>query len=143
MKNFLYGLLIASLLFGGVAYAQSNKQALEPTFVLVDGSEIYGRVWGLDYGWIVKFDDSDGFYTCGCYTDACQIPQGETPTPPDETPMPPTETPPTPPTEEPREHCNRGIGNDSEGCDPGNSYGQGQGEGRDAGEDRNENKKDK
>ena len=34
--------------------------------------------------------------------------------------------------------CNRGIGNLEEGCDPGNSFGQGKGEGRSAGEDRHE-----
>ena len=56
----------------------------------------------------------------------------------------PTPTNPPPDTPEPpdKEKCNRGIGNDAEGCDPGNSSGQGQGGGRDAGEDRDEHKKD-
>lgn len=54
------------------------------------------------------------------------------------TPVPPTPTPTPEPTEEPKAKCNRGIGNGSENCDPGNSYGQGQGGGRPAGEDRDE-----
>lgn len=66
-------------------------------------------------------------------------PTFEHPTPtvtsePTSTPTGPTPTP-TEPTEE-RQACNRGIGNLEEGCDPGNSFGQGQGEGRPAGEDR-------
>ena len=39
------------------------------------------------------------------------------------TPVPPTETP-VPPTEAPKEACNRGLGNGSEDCDPGNSGGK-------------------
>ncbi len=60
-------------------------------------------------------------------------PPGQTPPPPTETPTlpppptvtpPPTEPPPTetpPPTEPPKAKCNQGVGNGSEGCDPGNS----------------------
>lgn len=44
---------------------------------------------------------------------------------------------PTPDSDE-RQRCNRGLGNGSEDCDPGNSYGQGNGAGRRAGEDRHE-----
>ena len=45
---------------------------------------------------------------------------------PKDTPTPSTDTPPTDkptvgPTEEPRHHCNKGGGNGSEGCDPGNN----------------------
>jgi len=39
-----------------------------------------------------------------------------------------------------KEKCNRGVGNLEEGCDPGNSGGQGKGGGRPAGEDRSEDK---
>lgn len=74
---------------------------------------------------------------CPCGTGDC----GNIPTSTPDTE--PTSTPPTPPEPPDKEKCNRGIGNNSEGCDPGNSSGQGQGAGRDAGEDRNENKKDK
>ena len=90
----------------------------------------------------------DCFCPCGgCYVQTEVAPTatgrpGQTvtvvPTDPVETPTP-QDTPP--PTE--KEKCNRGLGNDSEGCDPGNSSGQGQGQGRDAGEDKNEHKKDK
>ena len=59
-------------------------------------------------------------------------PKGTPPPPP---PPPPTPTPPPPPE---KERCNRGIGNLEEGCDPGNSFGQGKGDGRPAGEDRHE-----
>ena len=74
---------------------------------------------------------------CPCGTSECDQDVPETKVPED-TPTPPPE--PTPPD---AEKCNRGIGNNSEGCDPGNSSGQGQGAGRDAGEDRDEHKKDK
>lgn len=59
-------------------------------------------------------------------------------TPTDPTPTPvPTDPIPTPvPTDKPK--CNRGVGNGSEDCDPGGSYGQGGGTGRRAGEDRAE-----
>ncbi len=48
---------------------------------------------------------------------------GDTPTSIPPTDIPPTNTPPTsiPPTEKPK--CNRGLGNLSEGCDPGQSGG--------------------
>ena len=88
------------------------------------------------------------FCPCGgCYvqTEVAPTPTGRPgqtatviPTDPVGTPTP-QDTPPPPE----KEKCNRGLGNDSEGCDPGNSSGQGQGQGRDAGEDKNEHKKDK
>lgn len=55
-----------------------------------------------------------------------------------ETPIPNTVEPTEvgEPTEKPK--CNRGVGNGSENCDPGNSSGQGDGKGRRAGEDRDE-----
>jgi hypothetical protein len=40
------------------------------------------------------------------------------------TERPPTEVPTKEPTPEPTEKCNRGLGNGSEGCDPGNSGGK-------------------
>ena len=124
----------------GIAGAQSAKPVeLQPSFILMDGEREVGLVYALDDGWILA-DGNDLVYTCGCSSLECieEIINGdETPTPP----PPPTTPPPPEPTEKPK--CNRGIGNDSEGCDPGNSSGQGQGQGRDAGEDRNENKKDK
>ncbi|MHA2062975.1 MAG: hypothetical protein ACXABY_01195 [Candidatus Thorarchaeota archaeon] len=106
-----------------------------------DGEEI-GSVYGLDYGWII-LTENDTLYVCGCAEgSSCDLPVPTPPpgpTPPTPPPPDPTPTPPTPPpTEEPKEKCNRGIGNDSEGCDPGNSSEQGRGEGRRAGEDRDE-----
>ena len=78
--------------------------------------------------------------------DVCPIDPNFTPTPTetpngDPTPTPTTEVTPVPtdkPTKEPKQACNRGIGNLEEGCDPGNSFGQGNGGGRPAGEDRHE-----
>ena len=61
------------------------------------------------------------------------------PTEAPETPTPdPTATPVPTATPGPDPKCNRGIGNGSEDCDPGNSSGQGGGGGRRAGEDRDE-----
>ena len=87
---------------------------------------------------------------CDVQTEVAPTPTGRPgqtatviPTDPVGTPTPqdtPTSPPPEP-TDKPK--CNRGIGNDSEGCDPGNSSGQGLGQGRDAGEDRDEHKKDR
>jgi len=97
--------------------------------------------------------------TGGCVIDVSPTPThdpcvGPTPTVPAETPTPvdtptaptpvptgtpspePTATNPPPATE--KAACNRGIGNGAEGCDPGNSSGQGGGGGRPAGEDRDE-----
>ena len=49
--------------------------------------------------------------------------KNETPIPPDPTPKPePTPTDPPDPVEQPK--CNRGLGNGSEECDPGNSSGK-------------------
>ena len=78
-------------------------------------------------------------------------PPEDTPVPPTNTPRLPTDIPPIPtgfvptatepaPEPDPKPKCNRGVGNLEEGCDPGNSGGQGQGDGRPAGEDRDEDK---
>lgn len=76
--------------------------------------------------------------------DVCPIDPNFTSTP-TETPTDNPTVTPTPiddptatPTLEDKEKCNRGIGNLAEGCDPGNSFGQGKGGGRPAGEDRHE-----
>ena len=93
----------------------------------------------------------NGGKLCGC---SCiplplptDVPTGQPSSTPGSTPDPtntpgPTNTPelptstPTDTPKEPKASCNRGIGNFSEDCDPGNSYGQGGGKGRPAGEDR-------
>jgi len=80
-----------------------------------------------------------GFVECFCPCSTCQTVAIKTPESP--TPDGPTPTPAITPPPDDRQPCNRGIGNNSEGCDPGNSLGRGGGQGRDAGEDRNENKR--
>ena len=84
----------------------------------------------------VVWPDGSGDCYCPCGGDdaVCNLVPQEVETP-QETQRPPDSTP-TPPTEKP--HCNRGIGNGSENCDPGRSFGQGRGGGRPAGEDRDE-----
>ena len=73
-------------------------------------------------------DGSGDCYPCVCDDcKECPVPTKEpTKEPTNEpTPVPPTPTPePTlpPPPEKPK--CNRGLGNGSEGCDPGNSGGK-------------------
>ena len=93
-------------------------------------------------------DDCPEGYVCvtieeyALHWDVCPIDPNFTPT---DDPTPTLEITPTPtddptatPTPEDKEKCNRGIGNLAEGCDPGNSFGQGKGGGRPAGEDRHE-----
>jgi len=112
----------------GFAYAQMQPQTVAPTYLLADESgAIVGHVWEPEAGVFVS--DLAGLEVC-CDCNP-QVTPGATPV----TPEPSIE-----PTK--KASCNRGIGNNSEGCDPGNSYGQGQGQGRQAGEDRNENHPD-
>jgi hypothetical protein len=69
----------------------------------------------------VVWPDGSGDCYCPCF-DECNLPP-ITPTEPpsDVTPTPvPSDTPE--PTEKPK--CNRGLGNNEEGCDPGNSGGK-------------------
>ena len=135
-KALLFAVLILaglSLAYCGTYAGSAGEDAL-PNGVAVFQAEDHTCVVianGMAGGW----SDIECFCPCG----GCTI---ETDSNGD--PIIPPPPPPPPPPEPPdKEKCNRGIGNDSEGCDPGNSSGQGQGEGRDAGEDRNENKKDK
>ena len=117
MKKFVYGLLVAALLVGGVAYA-SATQELQPTYRLMNDDVEVGVVYGLDYGWLV-ITDNDTIYTCGCDEDCVFAEEAEIPTPEPTLPPPPTEEPTPEPTEKP--NCNKGKGNGSEGCDPGNN----------------------
>jgi len=97
------------------------------------------EVFYLDTLTCVVWPDGNGDCYCPCEVD-CEIENVETPKPPSDTAPTPDVTPI--PSEEPepteKAACNRGIGNASEGCDPGNSSGQGKGDGRKAGEDRDE-----
>lgn len=93
-----------------------------------EGVEVF-TVLGETY---ILAPDGSVTHVCPCFV-ACAIPTPE----PSKT-ITPTLTTPEPPD---KQACNRGIGNDSEGCDPGNSSGQGGGQGRGAGEDRDEDKK--
>ena len=160
-KKLLAAAVLATLIMIVVVVSGVGAQAqepidLQPTYRLMNGEEEMGLVYGLDYGWLV-LTESSLLFTCGCEED-CDVRArlvetavlptstgrpGKTttvvPTKPVDTPTP-EDTPTLPPS---TTKCNRGIGNDSEGCDPGNSSGQGQGVGRAAGEDRDEHKKDK
>lgn len=124
--------------------APSEPIELQPYYILMDGEDKVGLVYALDGGWVLA-DGNDLVYTCGC--DGCEVEEvgyfvpdetpgpNDTPVPTDPPPTepPPTDPPPTdpPPTEptpvdtpEPKQKCNRGGGNLSEGCDPGNSGGK-------------------
>lgn len=111
-KNIILFFLIAVLLGAALfvvnrAYGQDDQP---------------GGVFYLEDCGLVCIEWADGSGDCyPCLTcqecDECDEP-GPNPTP---EPTPPPD--PTPePTEKPK--CNRGLGNDSEGCDPGNSGGK-------------------
>ena len=122
MRNLVPIMLLVMLAFVGVgmALAQALEPVeLQPTFILMDGTEQVGLVYGLDYGWVVNVDGTT-FYTCGCNEEVCTTytevvtvePTDEPYDPPDPT-VEPTEPPPTQePTEEPPEpeECRPGYG---------------------------------
>jgi len=145
-KWFVLLIVVALLVLVGanLGSAQMDEPIeLQPYYILMDGEDQVSLVYALDGGWVLADGDSL-VYTCGC--NGCEVeeidyfvPSEETPGPydtpvptdppptdPPPTDPPPTDPPPTdpPPTEEPKEKCNRGPGNDSEGCDPGNSGGK-------------------
>jgi hypothetical protein len=122
--------VIAALIIVSIAFA-SQTQDLQPVYRLMDGEKELGVVYRLDSGLLI-ITDNGTLYTCGCEEDIpCNLPL-ITPTPThgngEDTPTPvitptepvPSETPE--PTEKPK--CNRGLGNNEEGCDPGNSGGK-------------------
>lgn len=133
-KWFLTGVLlfVGIMLIVAVNIAQAQSPApieLQPTFILMDGEEKLGVVYGLDYGWLV-LTDGNQLYTCGCEEecDESELLAYETPIPATNTPTTdPTSIPPTPtpiieptPTPEPEEKAkaNCGLGNGPEGADP-------------------------
>ena len=112
MKKWIIALVLVLVLGVGVAYAASVWPESVTRWVDEECSLVC-------YEWA---DGSGDCYPCvSCISTIVETPD------PSETP-PPTETPPppTPPTEEPTEKpkCNRGLGNGSENCDPGNSGGK-------------------
>ena len=129
------GLLLVAivLLTGAVAYADSVPQGVLPTLSLLDvhGKEVKHWVWTFEVDGATCVV-VDGAVECFCSCGVCDEVYIPTPTeeptviPPTKPPI--TETPeptkePTPdPTEKPK--CNRGLGNGSEDCDPGNSGGK-------------------
>ena len=133
-------ILVLAIALVSVMLVSAQKQEpveLQPYYILMDGEDKVGLVYALDGGWVLA-DGNDLVYTCGC--DGCEVEEighfvpeetpgpHDTPVPTDPPPTdpPPTDPPPTdpPPTEEPKKKCNRGGGNSSEGCDPGNSGGK-------------------
>ena len=122
--------------FVGPVYLLVGEDGNEEVFIFTAGTRTCVRVG----------DQLTCF--CDCDSETCEVPIVITPgvertpsptdVPPEEKPPGPSPTPTTGTTPEPRQPCNRGIGNLSEDCDPGNSSGQGKGGGRPAGEDRGE-----
>ena len=119
MKKLAVVIVLIVLAIGVVAYADD---------LLPEGVEIFQLpAEGLT---CVVWPDGSGDCYCPCDVE-CNLPSistkvetripDETPVPPTNTPIPPTDTP-VPPTEKPK--CNRGLGNGSENCDPGNSGGK-------------------
>lgn len=110
----------------------STAVALTPDSPYPDGVEVFAVG---DHTCVLSpSGDLECFCSCDGTPTACGEAVTYLPTDTPDTPDTPTPEPPTPE----RERCNRGIGNGSENCDPGNSFGQGRGEGRRAGEDRQE-----
>ena len=154
MNNKTVAVILVLLLCAGIVYGASAQREgpieLQPYWKFMNGEEEFGLGWAFDGGTLIM-TEGGLLFTCGCEecyveTEVAPTPTGRpgqtatvVPTDPVSTPTP-EDTPPPPPS---TTKCNRGLGNDSEGCDPGNSAGQGQGEGRDAGEDKDEHKKDK
>jgi hypothetical protein len=130
-KIIVVGVLAIALIVAIPVFAQSFTQQVSPTYQLVDdeGNHVMW-LWEVD-GYVVS---EEGYIAC---CGECNIEDSEeqlfSTSDVENTPVPTLS-----PTEEPRESCNRGIGNSSEDCDPGNSSGQGKGQGRRAGEDRDE-----
>lgn len=106
-----------------------------PTIVFLnpDGIEV-GMAWEVDGTTYWTINGTSGAH-CSCAGRDC-VPSPTPTEDPTGTPTEPTPTDTPGPTPTPKPKCNRGIGNLSEDCDPGNSYGQGRGRGRPAGEDR-------
>jgi hypothetical protein len=123
-------LLVVVMTIPAWADEGGGPEVLQPSFILMNGDEEVGLVYGFDLGWIIVDDDGNMIYTCGCseggelYDEPCPLPPTEEPDPtgtPVSTSTPePTETPV--PTEPP--HCNQGRGNGDDGCSPGNSDNQ-------------------
>ena len=134
MKNFIKLLLLIAIpviALGGIGYAVEAESRYLP-----EGVETFLVA---DHTCVLADRGEDVELVCFCPCEGSCEPTYVTDVPeynPEPTPEPTPDPDPTP-----KPACNRGIGNDSEGCDPGNSYEQGRGQGRDAGEDRNEHKK--
>lgn len=109
-------------------------------------AEEFGYVrYELDCGTVCYDFGEWGYCQDTCDEAVCAVPAAtKTPTPTntDAPEATPTDVPEVTPeaTDVPKVRCDRGIGNGSEKCDPGNSSGQGRGDGRRAGEDRDEPK---
>ena len=104
MKKAIFILVVVFILIGGTASADEG---------MFNWHDECGYTC---YQWA---DGSGDCYPCTCdECDQCT---------PDPTPTPDPTKEPTPvpsPTEAPKEACNRGLGNGSEDCDPGNSGGK-------------------
>lgn len=120
-KQFL-SILVLVLVFAAIWAFAGLAQEQTP-----EGVDIYYPV----DGWFCMRDTELGIHICEFIDPCCEgeVACPDCPTCPDPTPNPtPNPTPdptpdPTPiPTEKPK--CNRGLGNGSENCDPGNSGGK-------------------
>lgn len=146
-------IFIFTLIIVWPTFAQSDTgpSTQYPDFILLDSNgEPILSLWEVDAGFAKCIVNSEGEMFCCCEgCDSYEKSITATSTEPSkiDTPAPYitdtfTPTPSIISTPTPKEHtsCNRGIGNGSEDCDPGNSSEQGRGGGRGAGEDRGEEK---
>jgi len=116
-------IVLLLLVIAGVAYADSVPAGVTPTLALLDlrGEEVMQWVWTFEVdGATCVYVDGELECFCPCAETSCIPEIVHTPVSTSvETPAP-SETPE--PTEKPK--CNRGLGNGSEDCDPGNSGGK-------------------
>ena len=123
-KYLIIGICLIASVIAGVLIAQASD-GISPTYTLIDSEgNVVAEIWEVGND---KFVSGDVEHYCSC-GEAC----AETLVQPEETHTPvPTDKPTSVPTMEPtlqptrvRTACNRGLGNGSENCDPGNSGGK-------------------
>ena len=120
-----YGIPIALIALAAIFYAVSADGGpidLQPVYHLKHDDATIGLVYYLEGGMVIVNESGGITFTCGC--EPCYVPQ-PTDKPPTINPTDePTQEPTTVPTHEPKPtekpKCNKGGGNGSEGCDPGN-----------------------
>jgi hypothetical protein len=136
---FLLVLVVLVGIFMFLAVRAEGAGGKSPELVLLnDKGDAVGFVW-YDNGTTFARIYEESFVQCDCsqFPTCAEVSEDPSLTPSETPSVTPVPTEPTS-TPSPDPACNRGIGNGSEDCDPGNSYGKGGGGGRPAGEDREE-----